>query len=268
MLLVVAFKCGYFIFVGASIPSLITPSAISSPFFSHITTLKLDQKSTTAAGDSLSTSTPWNHGYSEMSGQRNKWALICVSVCFNLVICKELNLQIQTVFLSSLSYTNSWNSNTNAHCVNQSSLGIQNVYCNVTEQNGTTQLCLLSSAATLYCFPWPEAAVVHAEDFNLCTVSEALTHLFAYAGLLLGTGCVCLCWLWTALETAWRHVMESLTEIATRKCRGCCSAPWEMCCARSCSTPVLTACICATPSSPHTGRTDLLDVSLSYVLLL
>ncbi|KAM8762723.1 PH domain leucine-rich repeat-containing protein phosphatase 2 isoform 1-T1 [Acanthopagrus schlegelii] len=45
--------------------------------FSHITTLKLDQKSTTAAGDSLSTSTPWNHGYSEMSGQRNK---LCVSV--------------------------------------------------------------------------------------------------------------------------------------------------------------------------------------------
>nr|XP_046242770.1 PH domain leucine-rich repeat-containing protein phosphatase 2 isoform X2 [Scatophagus argus] len=45
--------------------------------FSHITTLKLDQKSTTTAGDSLSTSTPWNHGYSEMSGQRNK---LCVSV--------------------------------------------------------------------------------------------------------------------------------------------------------------------------------------------
>ncbi|KAM7406136.1 hypothetical protein PAMP_000534 [Pampus punctatissimus] len=45
--------------------------------FSHITTLKLDQKSTTSAGDSLSASTPWNHGYSEMSGQRNK---LCVSV--------------------------------------------------------------------------------------------------------------------------------------------------------------------------------------------
>ncbi|XP_023262152.1 PH domain leucine-rich repeat-containing protein phosphatase 2 [Seriola lalandi dorsalis] len=45
--------------------------------FSHITTLKLDQKSTTTAGDSLSVSTPWNHGYSEMSGQRNK---LCVSV--------------------------------------------------------------------------------------------------------------------------------------------------------------------------------------------
>eukprot|EP00064_Thunnus_orientalis_P000693 superscaffoldBa00000038_g694 len=45
--------------------------------FSHITTLKLDQKSTTSAGDSLSTSTPWNHSYSEMSGQRNK---LCVSV--------------------------------------------------------------------------------------------------------------------------------------------------------------------------------------------
>ncbi|XP_041795400.1 PH domain leucine-rich repeat-containing protein phosphatase 2 [Chelmon rostratus] len=45
--------------------------------FSHITTLKLDQKSTTTAGDVLSASTPWNHGYSEMSGQRNK---LCVSV--------------------------------------------------------------------------------------------------------------------------------------------------------------------------------------------
>ncbi|XP_054470250.1 PH domain leucine-rich repeat-containing protein phosphatase 2 isoform X2 [Anoplopoma fimbria] len=45
--------------------------------FSHITTLKLDQKSTTTAGDTQSASTPWNHGYSEMSGQRNK---LCVSV--------------------------------------------------------------------------------------------------------------------------------------------------------------------------------------------
>ncbi|XP_058486043.1 PH domain leucine-rich repeat-containing protein phosphatase 2 isoform X1 [Solea solea] len=45
--------------------------------FSHITTLKLDQKSASTAGDSLSVSTPWNHGYSEMSGQRNK---LCVSV--------------------------------------------------------------------------------------------------------------------------------------------------------------------------------------------
>uniref|UniRef100_A0A3Q1C0E6 PH domain leucine-rich repeat-containing protein phosphatase 2 n=1 Tax=Amphiprion ocellaris TaxID=80972 RepID=A0A3Q1C0E6_AMPOC len=45
--------------------------------FSHITTLKLDQKSTTTAADSLSSSSPWNHGYSEMSGQRNK---LCVSV--------------------------------------------------------------------------------------------------------------------------------------------------------------------------------------------
>lgn len=41
--------------------------------FSHIPTLKLDQKTTiTAAADTLSTSTPWCHGYSEMSGQRNK----------------------------------------------------------------------------------------------------------------------------------------------------------------------------------------------------
>ncbi|KAF7668882.1 hypothetical protein LDENG_00278000 [Lucifuga dentata] len=45
--------------------------------FSHITILKLDQKATTTTGDSLSASCPWNHGYSEMSGQRNK---LCVSV--------------------------------------------------------------------------------------------------------------------------------------------------------------------------------------------
>ncbi|XP_035484276.1 PH domain leucine-rich repeat-containing protein phosphatase 2 isoform X3 [Scophthalmus maximus] len=45
--------------------------------FSHITTLKLDQKSSMTAGDSLSASTPWNHGYAEMSGQRNK---LCVSL--------------------------------------------------------------------------------------------------------------------------------------------------------------------------------------------
>ncbi|XP_077568653.1 PH domain leucine-rich repeat-containing protein phosphatase 2 isoform X1 [Stigmatopora nigra] len=44
--------------------------------FSHIPTLKLDQKSTTM-GDSQNVSTPWSHGYSEMSGQRNK---LCVSV--------------------------------------------------------------------------------------------------------------------------------------------------------------------------------------------
>ncbi|KAM9545252.1 PH domain leucine-rich repeat-containing protein phosphatase 2 [Salvelinus alpinus] len=45
--------------------------------FSHITTLKLDQKPAMMAGDSLGSSTLWNHGYSEMSGQRNK---LCVSV--------------------------------------------------------------------------------------------------------------------------------------------------------------------------------------------
>nr|XP_049574672.1 PH domain leucine-rich repeat-containing protein phosphatase 2 [Syngnathus scovelli] len=44
--------------------------------FNHITTLKLDQKST-ATGDSQNASAPWSHGYSEMSGQRNK---LCVSV--------------------------------------------------------------------------------------------------------------------------------------------------------------------------------------------
>lgn len=43
--------------------------------FSHITTLKIDHKSTT--GESQSTTTPWNHGFSETRGQRNK---LCVSV--------------------------------------------------------------------------------------------------------------------------------------------------------------------------------------------
>lgn len=53
-------------------PSLML-STVFALAFSHITTLKLDQKSTTtAAADTLSASTPWNHGYSEMSGQRNK----------------------------------------------------------------------------------------------------------------------------------------------------------------------------------------------------
>ncbi|XP_062869127.1 PH domain leucine-rich repeat-containing protein phosphatase 2 [Trichomycterus rosablanca] len=42
--------------------------------FSHITTLKLDQKT---AGDSHGTCNLWDHGYAEMSGQRNK---LCVSV--------------------------------------------------------------------------------------------------------------------------------------------------------------------------------------------
>ncbi|KAI1889934.1 hypothetical protein AGOR_G00168020 [Albula goreensis] len=45
--------------------------------FSHITTLKLDQKPAVMAGDSMSSATLWRHGYSEMSGQRNK---LCVSV--------------------------------------------------------------------------------------------------------------------------------------------------------------------------------------------
>ncbi|CAL8244874.1 unnamed protein product [Lota lota] len=45
--------------------------------FSHITTLKLDHKSALGTGDAVGTSTLWKHGYSEMSGQRNK---LCVSV--------------------------------------------------------------------------------------------------------------------------------------------------------------------------------------------
>lgn len=115
----------------------------------------------------------------------------------------------------------------------------------------------------LACFPWPRAAVSHAEVcMRFTSVWEALSHLFVNADLLLGTGCVCRCWLWTGLEKVWKHVMVSLTETAMRKCLGCCSAPWEMCCARNCSTPVLTMFICATLSSPHTGKTDFLNVSL------
>ncbi|XP_061078527.1 PH domain leucine-rich repeat-containing protein phosphatase 2-like [Conger conger] len=45
--------------------------------FSHIATLKLDQKPAVTVGDSLGSSTRWNHGYSELSGHRNK---LCVSV--------------------------------------------------------------------------------------------------------------------------------------------------------------------------------------------
>ncbi|XP_061101100.1 PH domain leucine-rich repeat-containing protein phosphatase 2-like [Conger conger] len=45
--------------------------------FSHITTLKLDQRPAVTAGDALGSPPLWTHGYSEMSGQRNK---LCVSV--------------------------------------------------------------------------------------------------------------------------------------------------------------------------------------------
>ncbi|XP_016405589.1 PH domain leucine-rich repeat-containing protein phosphatase 2-like [Sinocyclocheilus rhinocerous] len=40
--------------------------------FSHISTLKLDQKPAVTAGDAQGTSTLWDHGYAEMCGQRNK----------------------------------------------------------------------------------------------------------------------------------------------------------------------------------------------------
>ncbi|KAF5901334.1 PH domain leucine-rich repeat-containing protein phosphatase 2, partial [Clarias magur] len=45
--------------------------------FSHITTLKLDQKPSQSAADSQASCVLWDHGYAEMSGQRNK---LCVSV--------------------------------------------------------------------------------------------------------------------------------------------------------------------------------------------
>ncbi|KAJ3593605.1 hypothetical protein NHX12_005939 [Muraenolepis orangiensis] len=45
--------------------------------FSHITTLRLDHKSAAGPADAVGTPALWKHGYSEMSGQRNK---LCVSV--------------------------------------------------------------------------------------------------------------------------------------------------------------------------------------------
>ncbi|TRY87867.1 hypothetical protein DNTS_008919 [Danionella cerebrum] len=45
--------------------------------FSHISTLKLDQKPSATSGDVQAMSTLWDHGYAEMCGQRNK---LCVSV--------------------------------------------------------------------------------------------------------------------------------------------------------------------------------------------
>ncbi|KAK3561648.1 hypothetical protein QTP86_012469 [Hemibagrus guttatus] len=45
--------------------------------FSHITTLKLDQKPSLSVTDSQGSCLLWDHGYAEMSGQRNK---LCVSV--------------------------------------------------------------------------------------------------------------------------------------------------------------------------------------------
>ncbi|XP_053369723.1 PH domain leucine-rich repeat-containing protein phosphatase 2 [Clarias gariepinus] len=45
--------------------------------FSHITTLKLDQKPSQSTADSQGSCVFWDHGYAEMSGQRNK---LCVSV--------------------------------------------------------------------------------------------------------------------------------------------------------------------------------------------
>ncbi|XP_027034244.1 PH domain leucine-rich repeat-containing protein phosphatase 2 isoform X2 [Tachysurus fulvidraco] len=45
--------------------------------FSHITTLKLDQKPSLSTAESQVSCVLWDHGYAEMSGQRNK---LCVSV--------------------------------------------------------------------------------------------------------------------------------------------------------------------------------------------
>ncbi|MEQ2212634.1 hypothetical protein XENOCAPTIV_002613 [Xenoophorus captivus] len=43
---------------------------------------------------------------------------------------------------------------------------------------------------------------------------------------------------------------------AMRRYHDSCSARWEMCFAKKYSTQILTQCICVTPSSPHTGKTN------------
>lgn len=73
------------------------------------------------------------------------------------------------------------------------------------------------------------------------------------SSLYLPSDCVCLSWLLTILETAWKRATVYLMETAMRKCLGFSSAPWQTSCVRSDSIPVSTVCICATPSSPHTG---------------
>lgn len=73
------------------------------------------------------------------------------------------------------------------------------------------------------------------------------------SSLYLHPGCVCLSWLLTISETAWKRATVYLMETATKKCLGYSSAPWETSCARSCSILVSTVCTCATPSSPRTG---------------
>ena len=59
---------------------------------SHITTLKLDHKSAVGTGDAVGTSALWKHGYSEMSGQRNKWVLY--EVFKHLLFCCFLSVSI------------------------------------------------------------------------------------------------------------------------------------------------------------------------------
>lgn len=134
-----------------------------------------------------------------------------VSLCVFLVVCEELNLQIQTVFLSSLWYTNRLNSNTNAHCVNQSSLGIQNVYCNITERNWASQLCLLS-AATLYWFPWPGTTSIEYQKHSLICL---LTLVYCWGQVV----CVC-----AGCGPLWRQCGGMLWNLWRRPQRGSAAA--------------------------------------------
>lgn len=69
----------------------------------------------------------------------------------------------------------------------------------------------------------------------------------------LGSGCVCLFWLWIALGTVQRLLMGFLMATVMRKFPGCCSAPWEMYWQRRYSTPVWIVYTCATLSLPLIG---------------
>lgn len=56
----------------SSVCSPLGPLSLCPALFSHITTLKLDQKPAMNSSDAPVTSSLWSHGYAEMSGQRNK----------------------------------------------------------------------------------------------------------------------------------------------------------------------------------------------------
>uniref|UniRef100_A0A672NUA5 PH domain and leucine rich repeat protein phosphatase 2 n=1 Tax=Sinocyclocheilus grahami TaxID=75366 RepID=A0A672NUA5_SINGR len=78
--------------------------------FSHISTLKLDQKPAVTAGDAQGTSTLWDHGYAEMCGQRNNNPESILSYMNNKCIshiavvhfCRKLGMAGQKLGASAL----------------------------------------------------------------------------------------------------------------------------------------------------------------------